>query len=118
MEPHRVLVVDDEPDIRSILCDVLENEGYVVCGAGNGREALELLRSGERPSLILLDLMMPVMDGWSFLRALRNDEQLAEIPVLVVSASADLGIPDEASAFVPKPIDLGELSETVARFCR
>ena len=61
-----ILIVDDDPDIRDSLKEVLEDEGYEVNGVANGREALDYLRKSPRPCVILLDLMMPVMDGWQF----------------------------------------------------
>ena len=77
-----ILVVDDDPDIRDSLREVLEDEGYGTSCVANGREALDFLRSGKRPCVILLDLMMPVMDGWQFLEEQKRDPALAAIPVL------------------------------------
>src|SRR4051794_28574938 len=88
-----ILVVDDDPDLRDTLGQILEDEGYSVAAASNGREALAYLRERPAPSLILLDLMMPVMDGWQFRSEQRLDSVLAKIPVLVISASGT-GIED------------------------
>ena len=85
-----VLIVDDDPGIRRMMSLVLAGEGYDVRTAENGRQALDLLASW-RPAVILLDLMMPVMDGWTFLAAQQADPILASIPVIVMSASGDLG---------------------------
>ena len=86
---RRILVVEDDRDIRESLQDLLEVEGYAVTTAENGRDALEQLQRMDAPSVILLDLMMPVMSGDEFLRELRKDGALASIPVLVVSAWTD-----------------------------
>jgi two-component system chemotaxis response regulator CheY len=100
MGPSRaVLVVDDDPDIRDFMSDFLADEGYQVKAAGNGRQALDLLASW-RPDVILLDLMMPVMDGWAFLAAQQADAELAHLPVIVMSASYNLVKLDER---VPVP---------------
>ena len=84
---HAVLVVDDDPDIRESLCDLIGDQGYRVLAAANGKEALAILRGGERVCVILLDLMMPVMDGWAFRQEQQTDEALAQIPVVVITAS-------------------------------
>lgn len=116
----RILVIEDEAVIRDTMALILEMEGYQVAAAANGREALEYLHRAERPSLILLDLMMPVMDGWQFRREQRLDPRLAAIPVVIVSAAggvaekaADLG----ADGFLQKPVDVDELLTTIHRHC-
>ena len=84
---HAVLLVDDDLDIREALTDILEDRGFHVTSAANGREALTVLRSGNvSPSAILLDLMMPVMDGFQFLAEMRKVPEWREIPVIVVTA--------------------------------
>src|SRR5205814_8831977 len=85
----RILVVDDDPDIRDSLREVLEDEGYDVSCVGNGREALDHLKAASpRPCVILLDLMMPVMDGWQFRREQKKLEpELANIPLVVITAT-------------------------------
>jgi CheY-like chemotaxis protein len=113
--------VEDDPDLRAALGEVLRDEGYAVVGAAHGQEALSLLRQEPgRTSLILLDLTMPVMDGWQFRSEQRSDPDLATIPVVILSAAerraehlASLGIRD----YVPKPIDLTHLLETIERCC-
>jgi CheY-like chemotaxis protein len=82
-------VVDDDPDIIDALADVLTGAGYEVVSAGHGGEALEYLRKHAAPALILLDLFMPVMNGWEFLQQFEKDPALAPIPVIVISASRE-----------------------------
>ena len=109
-----VLVVDDDPDILEAVCDILEGEGYRVARARNGREALARVDE-ERPLLILLDHMMPVMDGLAFAQALHRRED-HEIPIVVISADGD---PQKAAAlgargFLAKPFDIDALLAEVA----
>jgi CheY-like chemotaxis protein len=88
---HAVLVVEDDVDIRQALVEILEDHGFQAVGESNGADALEYLRRApDLPCLILLDLMMPVMDGATFREAQRNDPRLASIPVVVLSAHRDL----------------------------
>jgi two-component system, OmpR family, response regulator CpxR len=112
-----VLIVDDDPDIRETLRFVLEDAGYVVYCAENGREALEVLdRSTPLPGLILLDLMMPVMSGDEMLKSLRAVRALAQIPVTIVTASG-APMPALASGLLKKPVDLDVLLRIVERSC-
>ena len=109
-----VLVVDDDPDILDAICDILGGEGYRVARARHGLEALARLEQ-ERPSVILLDLMMPVMDGLAFAQVLRSREDGA-IPIVVISAD---GNPQKAAAvgargFLAKPFDIDALLAQVA----
>src|SRR5213075_2065863 len=87
LEPLTVLIVDDDPPILSGLSEFLQGEGYNVAVAGDGRAALDQLRRGLRPSVIVLDLMMPVMDGWDFRHEQMKDAELRDIPVIVISAT-------------------------------
>jgi CheY-like chemotaxis protein len=115
-----VLVVEDDSDIRDELADVIEDSNYRTIRAANGAVALQKLRGGPRPCVILLDLMMPVMDGRAFLAEQQSDAALKEIPVVVLSAHIDgarAGTQMSAAAFLKKPIDLAELLSTIARFC-
>ncbi len=113
--------MEDDASIRETLADLLADEGYSVSCAANGAEAFALLSSDAAPSLILLDLMMPVMDGWTFRSLQRRDPRFAGIPVLVLSAGhggdphavAGLGV----DAFLAKPFDLDTLVSTVHRLC-
>jgi CheY-like chemotaxis protein len=110
-----VLVVDDDPDILDAICDILEGEGYRVSRARHGVEALEKVRH-ERPSLILLDLMMPVMDGMAFAHALREQKLAEDVPIIVISAD---GNPQKAASvgargFLAKPFDIQALLDHVS----
>lgn len=113
----QVLVVDDDFDIRDTLRELLELEGYTVQVAVNGREALDRLRNGARPGLILLDLMMPEMSGWEFRNAqLAEAPEIANIPVLVLSATPDVARSAEqlrAAGYIRKPFDLDQLLDEV-----
>lgn len=108
---RRVLVVEDDEGIRDALCDLLESEGFDVFSAIHGRDALEKLRGkGVRPDVILLDLMMPVMDGWAFRSEQQKDPGLADIPVVVITASRQADLASlNPRAFLKKPIDFDEL---------
>ena len=115
-----VLVVEDDPDLLFALSEMLESEGYQVACARHGLEALGRLRGGVRPSLILLDLMMPIMNGWQFRYEQRQDSDLARIPVVVVSAKSDSRQHAEwleADAYLSKPIDVNLLLGMVGRYC-
>jgi two-component system, chemotaxis family, chemotaxis protein CheY len=114
-----VLVVDDDPDILEAVCDILEGEGYRVARARHGREALARIDE-ERPLVILLDLMMPVMDGLAFAQALHGRDSAASIPIVVISADGD---PQKAAAlgargFLAKPFDIDALLAEVASFAQ
>jgi CheY-like chemotaxis protein len=116
----RVLVVDDDPGIRMAISELLEDEGYVAVCAENGLVALSELRHGEEPCVILLDLMMPEMDGISFRKEQRRDPSLAEIPVVVVSAGQDareVAGALEVAEFLPKPLSVPRLIHTLEKLC-
>ncbi|MDP8923781.1 MAG: response regulator [Chloroflexota bacterium] len=110
-----VLVVDDDPDVRSMVSLVLADEGYGVVEAGNGRDALEAVRRAA-PDTILLDLQMPVMDGWAFVRECRADRRCDGVPIVVMSAGQRVGeaVKLGASDFLAKPFDLDVLLSKVA----
>lgn len=118
--PQSVIVVEDDPDIREAICEMLEFEGYPVVAFENGKEALERLHESQNPGLILLDLMMPVMNGVQFLRARRNDESLADIPCFVVSAVGKQKeiIREGAQGLLKKPVDAGDILEVVRAHIR
>ncbi len=111
-----VLVVEDDPDILDSVEGLLQQEGYAVLRAANGRQALDLLARGGRPGLILLDLLMPVMDGFELLGHLRGSAHAA-IPVVVLSASSTLALPEDLPV-VAKPLSLETLLEHVRRHHR
>src|SRR5919206_4825152 len=113
-----VMVVEDDFAIRETLRELLEDEGYRVVWAANGREALQRLKE-RAPRLILLDLMMPVMDGWEFRTAQQRDPELARIPVVIISADHALEHKVSALAvdgWLAKPFELATLLETVNRY--
>src|SRR4051794_17286128 len=115
-----ILIVEDDADSRETLADLLDLDGYLVDCAANGREALDRLQRGLLPCLILTDLNMPVMSGWEFLRAVKQDPLLATVPVAVVSALADrrgVNTLEGTVACLPKPFHPNELSALVARYC-
>jgi CheY-like chemotaxis protein len=117
---RHILVVDDDPAIRRVVADILEMSDYMVRMASNGAEALAEVKNWP-PAMVLLDLMMPVMDGWEFLRRCRGDHACGAVPVAVMSAARDAGaISDElgASAFLPKPFELDDVLRIVSRFAR
>lgn len=117
--PNLVLVVDDDPDIREAVQDILSFEGYEVVQADNGREALELLsrETPVRPCIVLLDLMMPVMDGEELVGHLQKVPALAELPVILVTASGR-GMFPGIKAIIKKPFEMDELLAAVAAHCR
>jgi two-component system, OmpR family, response regulator CpxR len=113
----QVLLVEDDPAVRESVCDVLGDCGIEVACAANGREALDALKV-DRARLILLDLHMPVMDGWTFRKAQKQDPAIASIPVVVLTTREGLkrGYID-ADDWVAKPLEADELIETVQRYC-
>jgi CheY-like chemotaxis protein len=117
-DPKSILVVDDDDDIRSTLREFLENRGYTVHLAANGREALDRLRQGmRRPGLILLDMMMPVMDGNAFRAEQERDPELSTIPIVVFSAYGNVARTAEAlhaAGHLKKPLSPDVLLKTVA----
>jgi two-component system chemotaxis response regulator CheY len=108
-----ILVIDDEPEIRRMVSEILSSEGYLVLPAANGAEALAVM-DGARVSLALLDMRMPVLDGWGFARQLR--ERHSRVPLIVLSAAEDAPYWAEeigAAACIRKPFDLVDLLDTV-----
>jgi len=114
--PRGVLIIDDDDAVRESLADALEDAEYSPISAANGQEALEYLQQGGRPCVILLDLMMPIMDGWEFRAAQLADPALGPIPVIVLSAVNEIGRV-AAGAVLRKPVQLTTLLEAVQRFC-
>lgn len=111
-----VLVVDDDKDIRMSLVYLLELEGYTTLSAANGQEALDLLHRLEAPCIILLDLLMPVMDGIQFLEHKQLEAGLHEIPVVIISAATTVQ-PPAGVPFLQKPVPLDRLFEFVGKHC-
>ncbi len=116
---HRpVLIVEDDADLREMMAQLLALEGYVATTVANGLEALEYLERGDKPDVILLDLMMPVMDGWEFRRQQQAVPTLANVPVIILSAIDQRRAAEvDAVAFLKKPLDFDRLLELVRRFC-
>src|SRR6185436_7220878 len=104
-----VLIVEDDDDLRDMMAQMLTIEGFDTSVAANGREALEYLQRETRPHVILLDLMMPVMDGWEFRRRQKADPELAPLPVIVLSALDPARAKVDATAFLKKPLDFDHL---------
>jgi len=119
MERSCVLVVDDDREIRVALAAILVAEGYGVLEAANGEEALEVLRTGVRPSVILLDLMMADRSGWRFFDERDKDPRLVGIPVIVLSAFPDSAEARarRASDYLRKPVDFDSVIEVVEQHC-
>lgn len=110
------MVVDDDDDGTDALRFLLESHGYVVWTAGNGREALDHLRRGPRPCVVILDLVMPVMNGWEFLRERARDIRIARVPVVVITGGqADSGTLKEP--VLKKPLHFMALLDEVNRAC-
>ncbi|HTJ47328.1 MAG TPA: response regulator [Kofleriaceae bacterium] len=114
MQPA-VLIVDDDADIREALEEVLSESGYAVAIAADGADALDEMKA-HAPALVLLDLMMPNVDGWRVMDEMHRDPSLCGIPVCVLSAFAELA-PAAADTVLAKPIKVLPLLETVERFC-
>ena len=120
-DTHRVLVVDDDTEIRETIVEVLEDAGYTAVGAADGVEALAQLRDPrDQWCVVLLDLMMPNMDGRTFRAEQLQDPALSPIPVVIVSAMNDVADAADqlgVAAHVTKPVPLARLVELVDRFC-
>jgi CheY-like chemotaxis protein len=114
-----VLVIEDDLDVRDVIAELLAAEGFIAVGASDGREGIEWLRSATvPPRVILLDLMMPVMDGWTFRAAQLADPQLASIPVVVLSAASELGataLQLKVDDYLQKPLDVPRLLTAIER---
>jgi CheY-like chemotaxis protein len=114
---HSILVVEDDDDIRNAIVDLLEAEGYKTEAAVNGQDALEKLGHIKKPCLVLLDMMMPIMNGRQFLDEVMKDSKLATLPVLIVSAVADRANTEGSIGFLKKPIDIGVVLNVVSQYC-
>ena len=120
-----ILVVEDDPDIRESLVGFLELQGWSVSAAGNGKQALEAISRAPAPSIVLLDMAMPIMDGHKLLNVRKTTEALREVPVVIVSAGmavmnaralAVYGENYDVAAFLKKPVEPRQLLETVERY--
>jgi CheY-like chemotaxis protein len=112
-----VLLVDDDEDLRDSVRDLLQRRGYTVATAEDGAAALSKLAQMERPCIVLLDLVMPGMDGWKLLTALQADPTFAAVPVVVASAHAATHAPAGAVSVLRKPFALDELFRVVEHHC-
>jgi len=110
----RILVVDDDRMLREALAEAFEAAGHAVQAAEHGGQALELLANGWRPGIILLDIVMPVLDGFGFLDRKNADPHIAAIPVVIISATERI-VPAGAVALLAKPFGPAELEELIAR---
>lgn len=111
------MIVEDDEAIREALKLALEFDNYHVTEASNGQEGLEILKGNYRPSLIFLDLMMPVMDGWEFAKILEADTELAKIPVVVCTAIAEKAKAIKAKLVIRKPVDMEMVLDVAKQFC-
>ena len=117
LKSRRVLIVEDDHDTAAAMRFLLENRGYHVDVAYNGREALEHLAASEqRPCLILLDLIMPIMDGFQFLEARKRDPRIAQAPVVVVTAT-DMALDAGEHVILRKPVDFAALIRNIEKAC-
>jgi CheY-like chemotaxis protein len=115
---NSVLIIDDDPEVREVVREVLEAEQLRVLCASSGREALQILRAETEPCLILLDLLMPIMSGWQFRAVQAQDPVLARLPVVVMTATSSLeDAAIHADGLLRKPVHLEELIAVVRRYC-
>jgi DNA-binding response OmpR family regulator len=112
----RILVVEDDMDLGETVCEILKMSGYRAVHATDGLVALQMLGEGGLYDLILLDLMMPRMDGWAFRQAQMRDKKLKNIPVVVLSAVGEISKPIKADDLLRKPVAPDSLLETVRKF--
>lgn len=121
MSSDYILVVEDSPDLRDLIFELYRIEGYPVQTAQNGQDALDFLSKAEKlPCVILLDLMMPGMDGFKFREIQKQDPRLAKIPVLIMTADAhakDKAKKAEANGFLKKPVEAETLIKVAEKFC-
>lgn len=119
MAGRTIMVVDDDEDVRNMLCMALSAEGYAATGAADGVEALRQMRQGELPALIVVDLMMPRMDGDALIHAMAADASLAQVPVAIISgqttSDAQAAGPQVIARMV-KPVELNDLLSVVHQF--
>ncbi len=114
----RILVVEDDLDLGETVCEILKMSGYHASHATDGLAALQVLGQGELFDLILLDLMMPRMDGWAFREAQLRDKKIKDIPVVVLSAMGEISKPIKADTLLRKPVNPDTLLQTIQRLTR
>ena len=117
----KILVVEDDPDLRTIVRLQLSSQGYEIFEATNGAEGFQAIQDNI-PDCVILDLMMPVLDGFGFLKRVRSVLDLQDVPILILTASEDernrvRGFQYQADAYMSKPYDLQELTDEVERLC-
>jgi CheY-like chemotaxis protein len=117
MATQKILLIEDDADIRNSLQEILEFEKMEVVVADNGQKGLQLLGSHSDFNVILLDMMMPVMDGWEFLEKVKANPKWSAIPVIAISAARMQAAPVEEVFFLKKPLDLDMLLDTIQRLC-
>ena len=113
---HTVLLVEDEEELREMMREVLERAGYAVVAASEGQSALDAIAHVEKICVVLLDLLMPGMNGWDFFEAFRALPQGASVPV-VVHSSTPSRAPNGVTRVLQKPLKLDRLLSVVAEFC-
>lgn len=113
---HTVLVVEDERELREMMCDALELNGYTVIAAEHGRDALEKLTAIDNLCLVILDLVMPVMDGWEFVSKMRAQSELATVPVVVYTSAVGQA-PSGVTRVIQKPMMFDRLLSVVRDYC-
>lgn len=114
-----ILIIEDDEAIRTSLSDVLTSEGYKINEASNGKAAFEVLEGSSNPSLLLLDLMMPAMNGYEFSASIKKMPKYSSHPIIIMSASRDgeQYAKQEGYPFLKKPLDVEDLLNLVAKFC-
>lgn len=120
MLAHHIVVIEDDTDLRETMKDLLEIKGFSVTTASNGKEGLEVIQRNGKPCLILLDLMMPEMNGWEFLETLQRDQPalLAQTPVAVISAAADMSdVSQYGCSQFKKPVSVDRLYQLAQAHC-
>jgi two-component system chemotaxis response regulator CheY len=117
---NQILVIEDDINIREVLKSVLEFEGYSVETASNGKEGFDIIDAMKKPCLILLDLMMPIMDGWKFSELIAQDMLLSHIPIVAVTAfpKENMKNLDHVRTIIKKPVDIDLLMAQVETFCK
>src|SRR5712675_977562 len=117
-----IFVVEDQTELRESICEELDRSGFNTIGASHGEKALALLhRSGSRPALMLLDLLLPHKDGWEVVASMKADAKLRNVPIIVMSAVPPQSTSLQAqgvSATLPKPFTMEELLFVVTRFVK